>query len=497
MTSPFNYPPPGGAPNANSTLSPLRPFYGTQLDSPLQSYYQHTAQLEHDLANTHEVDPDSQAATKELLRYGLLKYFTLALASPFEVAQILMQVEYSPTDERDDTVNDCLDTAEQERYDEEFRRAQEAAEEEEFFENESESDGYYSNSAHTGHFPSPRSNVNKLDPNSAVFKERKLFDQSGYLIRDDVYDEDLRPAFQLAPINGGVYSVMKALFNHPTEGLFSLWKGQYTNWLYEILHLFAQPTLEATLNDTFDLYDDAIPLVHLDRVGPNIATLVASHVVVGFILSPLELVRTRLIVQTADPKQRKYTSMLNCISTIISEEGFTALWGGVNLLPTLLYHTINPLLTNCIPLVIDRVFKISAEDSPSLYSVAELGLEVLDLLIRSPLETVRRRLQIQIQAKIPGKRYETVVETRKRPYSGIKDCLYKIVQEEGGKPRRRRRSRKQIEDGDEADKPKIPWYGVWRVRRLYTGLGMFLTGNLVMFAVSTTSNLNTESLEDW
>lgn len=60
-----------------------------------------------------------------------------------------------------------------------------------------------------------------------------------------------------------------------------------------MLHLFAQPTLEATLNDTFDLYDDTIPLVHLDHVGPNIATMVTSHLVVGLVLSPLELVRTR------------------------------------------------------------------------------------------------------------------------------------------------------------------------------------------------------------
>jgi len=60
-----------------------------------------------------------------------------------------------------------------------------------------------------------------------------------------------------------------------------------------MLHLFAQPTLEATLNDTFDLYDDTIPLVHMDRVGPNFATMVVSHVVVGFVLSPLELIRTR------------------------------------------------------------------------------------------------------------------------------------------------------------------------------------------------------------
>ncbi len=82
--------------------------------------------------------------------------------------------------------------------------------------------------------------------------------------------------------------MLNTSFFSPTSRL-----GQYTNWIYEMLHLFAQPTLEATLNDTFDLYDDTIPLVHLDHVGPNIATMVTSHLVVGFILSPLELVRTR------------------------------------------------------------------------------------------------------------------------------------------------------------------------------------------------------------
>ncbi|KAF9952827.1 hypothetical protein BGZ65_005036 [Modicella reniformis] len=175
------------------------------------------------------------------------------------------------------------------------------------------------------------------------------------------------------------------LSKHPTEGWLSLWKGQYTNWIYEMLHLFAQPTLEATLNDALDLHDDTIPLVYLDHVVPNIGTMVTSHLVVGFIISPLELVSTRLIVQTANPLQRKYSGMVNCFTTIIQEEGVSALWGGVNLFPTLVYHTLTPLLSNSIPLIIDRVFKLSAADSPVLYSLAELGLNTLELLIRLPI----------------------------------------------------------------------------------------------------------------
>ncbi|KAI8346597.1 hypothetical protein B0O80DRAFT_467839 [Mortierella sp. GBAus27b] len=133
-----------------------------------------------------------------------------------------------------------------------------------------------------------------------------------------------------------------------------LWKGQFTNWVYEMLYLFAQPTLEATLNDTFDLYDDTIPLVHLDPVGPNIATMATSHL---------------------------YTGTFDCITTIIQEEGISTLWGGVNMYPTLVYHTLTPLLSNSILLIIDRVFKLSTADSPVLYALAELSLNMLDLLI--------------------------------------------------------------------------------------------------------------------
>ncbi|KAG0205139.1 hypothetical protein BGX28_003180 [Mortierella sp. GBA30] len=504
MSSNFNFPPPGGAPNANSSATPLRPYYGTPLDSPLQSYYQNTltnSQLDFATEN----DLNSQQAARELVSYGALKYLTLAIAAPFEAGQTLLQVQYLP-DEEDSNGDDAAWAAEQERRDEEFRHAQDETDEEEYFNSGSRSGGgYYSSNTRGADFPSPRSSASKIDPSSAVFRERKEFDQSGYLIRGDVYDDDSRPAFQLAPIEGGIWKTVTTIAKHPTEGYLSLWKGQYTNWVYEILHLFAQPTLEATLNDTFDLYDDTIPLVHLDRVGPNMATMVTSHLVVGFILSPLELVRTRLIVQTADPKQRKYTGLLNCLSTIVSEEGIFALWGGVNFVPTILYHTLTPLFANSIPLIIDRVFGLSSADSPMLYSLAELGLDTLDLLIRLPLETVRKRLQIQIQAKIPGKRFETVVETRKRPYAGVVDCVKKIVKEEGGAEQkgldRRRRARRRGMSGTDSEDErqqyqKRPWYAALGVRGLYTGLGMHLTSNLAMFAVGAVTNLQDDS-DDW
>jgi hypothetical protein len=136
-------------------------------------------------------------------------------------------------------------------------------------------------------------NTGTIDVDDPVFKKKVPIDASGYIVRASVYDDSTRPPHQIKPIEGGVWQGIGKLMKQPHEGWRSLFKGQYTNWLYEISHLFLQPTLEGTLNDIFDLYDDTIPLVHLDHVGPNLATLVASNLIVGFILSPLELIRTR------------------------------------------------------------------------------------------------------------------------------------------------------------------------------------------------------------
>lgn len=191
--------------------------------------------------------------------------------------------------------------------------------------------------------------------------------------------------------------------------------------------------------------------------------------------------------------------MVNCITTIISEEGVSALWGGVNLFPTILYHTLTPLLANSIPLIIDRVFKLTAADSPFLYSLAELGLNTIELLIRLPIETIRKRLQIQIQTNgsSSAKKYRTVVETRKRPYYGMVDCVYRIIKEEGGHHKRTSRTTKGP-DGSiiTTSVAQRPWYSAWGVRGLYTGLGMHLTSNMALFAVGAVTNLQDEG-DDW
>ena len=55
------------------------------------------------------------------------------------------------------------------------------------------------------------------------------------------------------------------------------------------------------------------------------------------------------------------------------------------------------------------------------------------MLFTLPIETVRRRLQIQdrslVKMNTPHK-FQPCVETRSKPYAGIVECIYRIITEE-------------------------------------------------------------------
>lgn len=185
----------------------------------------------------------------------------------------------------------------------------------------------------------------------------------------------------------------------------------------------------------------------------------------------------RMQVQSASPLQRKYKGPFHALKTIIQEEGgIRGLYLSHNLLPTILFHTITPLLQNTTPLIIDRVLRISANESPFLYSFAELGLNTLEVIITLPLDTIRKRLQCQIRTRTPGnKRFETVVATRPVPYTGIANAAYCIIKEEGGKPS----NRKKGKSSSALQRQSI--LTDWSLRGLYHGFNMQCTSNIVLF----------------
>jgi hypothetical protein len=51
-------------------------------------------------------------------------------------------------------------------------------------------------------------------------------DAAGYITAANPYLDVTRPTYQFYPVQGGAISMIKTIWRHDDEGLFSLWKGR-------------------------------------------------------------------------------------------------------------------------------------------------------------------------------------------------------------------------------------------------------------------------------
>ena len=236
----------------------------------------------------------------------------------------------------------------------------------------------------------------------------------------------------------GVWGMIRRLRLTPSEGLPSLWKGQLVTTFHSLLSNILQPQVHASLLTSFPTsppINPDVPLAALPSPGMPLALGVTSHLLTHLILSPLEVVRTRLIAMPLS--QPSTPSSLGMLREMVSEEGgFTSLYLNPNLLiPSILEHTIRPLITLSVPLLLERQWGISPEVSPITYSICDLSLGLGSLLILLPIETVRKRMQVQPRGR--GKKIKSVVRLRDQNYVGVVEAIWRIMTEETGVRRKR------------------------------------------------------------
>ncbi|KAJ3291971.1 hypothetical protein HK104_005673 [Borealophlyctis nickersoniae] len=366
-----------------------------------------------------------------------------ARVSPLEVANILKQVQFVPSDAyliRTEKVHPVEDREEAEPPEPSIEGSEE--------EDDEQVDPY-----------------GLTDDTSYTHIQHEVSavaDASGYLMRNGYHDDATKPPFQLPPLDGSTWATVGELAR--LEGFTAPWKGQTAAWLYDIGENLVSPNVESLLIDSFNLRDDSI------------STAVSCQTVIGVILSPLELVRTRLVVQTKNPYHQKYKGTFNCLRIIVEEEGLMSLYFGRHFVPTIVYHGIVAFFKFSTELIVENVFNVSAETQPLAFALCEFAVNVVQLGITMPLETIRRRLQCQIVSSTPGeKAFETVVERSVIPYTGMADCAWRIVTEEGGT--RRQRGRKG------SRKPKS-WWSSWGLRGLYKGFKVRLVAQATLMILN-------------
>jgi fusion and transport protein UGO1 len=212
----------------------------------------------------------------------------------------------------------------------------------------------------------------------------------------------------------------------------------------------------------------------------------ASHLLTGFIISPLDLIRTRLVAQSSMSRHRTYTGPLDALLQILRHEGGLK---GIYLHPHLLYPTIldnaiRPIVSLTLPPYIASHLGLhgTVDTNPIAWALAELVGSSAGLLLILPFETIRRRLQAQVRGT--AKPLRSCVESRPAPYNGVVDALWHILTEERSDlPRRSKHKGK----GKETEAVGDSWWRSTGIGQLYRGLGMRLSASVVVFMLGVVS----------
>ena len=434
-------PAPGAVPNNASAPTPTMP----RAARPSASYQSNATDLLPDL----DLDFRSSAGeawtnTRALLDTLAWRYASCLMAQPFDVAKTILQVSLPPSVVTASTPRKRKTSSRQSsrrgegsrRRDRGYDSFSETDEELEGNSQASDDDdvpNYFTSNAPRSRSPrkrrrTPPSMSPSPDPTPTPSRNSRSR-------RDDPEAE-----YKLMLKRGD--SVMHAIsVLYETSGAVGLWRATNCTFLYSILLRTTDSFLRSLLLALFGLPD----LVGPENGGmtPGIASSagagisgldltdspspIASLVVVGLasclsglLLSPLDLVRTRLIVSPASHPPRGVLSNLKRLPSLILP---SKLW-----LPTALYHSLPQLFSTSMPQILRRQFHIAPETAPTLWSVASFSSSLSELFLRLPLETIVRRSQVNY-LKDSSKDLPLIVEPA--PYLGIGGTVYSILYAEG------------------------------------------------------------------
>jgi fusion and transport protein UGO1 len=431
-------PAPGAVPNNASAQTTTMP----RAARPTSSYQSNATDLLPDI----DLDFRSSAGeawtnTRALLDTLAWRYASCLMAQPFDVAKTILQVSLPPNVIAASTPRKRKTSSRQasskgegsRRRDRAYDSLSETDEELEASSQASEDDdvpNYFTSNAPRSRSPrkrrrTPPSVSPSPDPTPTPSRNSRSR-------RDDPEAE-----YKLMLKRGD--SVMHAIsVLYETSGAVGLWRATNCTFLYSILLRTTDSFLRSLLLALFGLPD----LVGPENGGmtPGIASAgmsgldlsdspspIASLVVVGLasclsglLLSPLDLVRTRLIVSPASHPPRGVLSNLKRLPSLILP---SKLW-----LPTALYHSLPQLFSTSMPQVLRRQFHLAPETAPTLWSVAAFSTSLSELFIRLPLETIVRRSQVNY-LKESSNDLPLIVEPA--PYLGIGGTVYSILYSEG------------------------------------------------------------------
>ncbi|KAG5921004.1 hypothetical protein E4U61_007235 [Claviceps capensis] len=364
----------------------------------------------------HDSSPSVMQNVKELVDELMWKYTSVLMAQPFEVAKTILQA-------RDQDEDAALRVAEPEAA--RKKTSSRTGSAYDYHDSDSEEEVSY----FTSHVPgTPTSSYSRGLNKSRAQSPPPPASIPTKAAPPEHYIHVRRP--------DSVLDVIGQLWQK--DGAWGVWKGSNATFLYNVLQSLLENWGRSFLSAVFNVpdlgvKDDFDRLIDIASPYPWASLFVAAGaaVVTGVLLSPLDLVRTRLIMTPISKGQRRTMAALRALPSYLCPSAIA--------LPTILNSLVHPFLTLSTPLVLRTRFMIDRKVSPMTFSVAKFFASSAAVLMKLPIETVLRRGQMAVLSSQeyvralggPDKKFDTVVPLGH--YNGVVGTMYHIATEEGAR----------------------------------------------------------------
>ncbi|CAF3485898.1 hypothetical protein SNK03_012161 [Fusarium graminearum] len=355
-----------------------------------------------------DTSPSMVQNAKSLIDELLWKYSSVLMAQPFEVAKTLLQVRNQDENAvyglpaEPEPPKKPVSPPRSSMYD--FRDS----------DSEGEEPNYFSSNIPSTPHESPWGSSSLREPSPV----KKPAIPEHYL--------QLRRPDSILEVIGQLWS---------KEGAWGVWKGSNATFLYTVLQSLLENWGRSFLSAIFNVPDmgvreDIDRMIDIASPYPwaSLFVAAAAAVATGLVLSPLDLVRTRLIVTPSSNGQRRTLATLRSLPSYLCSS--------MLVVPTVLNSLIHPLITLSTPLVLRTQFMIDSQVSPMAFSISKFIASSSAILLKLPIETVLRRGQVSllssqeyVQALSPGQPFTTIIPPGR--YEGTFGTMFHIVNEEG------------------------------------------------------------------
>ncbi|KAF8437773.1 mitochondrial carrier domain-containing protein [Terfezia claveryi] len=257
---------------------------------------------------------------------------------------------------------------------------------------------------------------------------RRVTDRTGYPITTPDVEEIRQPWELHLHKNSHVRDMIKALWSK--EGVWGIWKGQNASFIHWMLTQTLESWTSSLLSAILSLPEPTLiadSASTLDSPNPllSIGVAIAASAITALILSPLDIIKTRLMITPSSSTPRNILPQLRCLGTYSCPRPV--------LLPTLLHATIPTLILTSRPYILTNKLGIDPAHSPGIFSSLHFVGTMAARFFRLPLETVLRRAQANaptIEKPEGGPPEKTTIPVGR--YAGVVGTMWLIVKEEEG-----------------------------------------------------------------